>query len=388
MRGKWRVVVMVGALFGLVVTSTAASQALGSPALYPTIGYGPARNSFNPHETLLGPGNAGSLHILRSIKVGAGLSSLFAAVSGDTAVVGHLAGPASVNGVYAYSVATGTRRWFHPIPAGANDPTIAGSVVYVPDDAGVLHALSLTTGHQIWAVSLGVANTYVFSPVVSGSTIYAAINTGTSSGKLEARRISNGSLIWSVSGHTFMDAEPTVWRGNVYVGDINLSGTNSIDAFNGSTGTPLWSTLFDGGAAGYVTIAATGVYATSANGVLDDFSPTTGAVQWSKPVSGIPFFQALANGVVYVSSTMGESAYNATTGAPIWSEPTGGGFYPAVADQVLYAGSRAIDTATGSVLYNGHTPTLAPAITGGHLIAPWTQGSGHNAVAWLTIYGA
>jgi outer membrane protein assembly factor BamB len=64
-------------------------------------------------------------------------------------------------------------------------------MAYIVADDGMLYALHLSDGSQVWRVS-SVRGAYLQSPTVIGGVVYVATNGGA----MEAINASDGSLLW------------------------------------------------------------------------------------------------------------------------------------------------------------------------------------------------
>jgi outer membrane protein assembly factor BamB len=93
--------------------------------------------------------------------------------------------------VYALDAGTGSLRWSHAAAGTLTTPAVAGSTVYIGNDAGVVYALSAGTGHLDW--SHDTSGAVHSSPAVAGSAVYVV----TAAGKVYALSAATGHLDWS-----------------------------------------------------------------------------------------------------------------------------------------------------------------------------------------------
>ena len=127
------------------------------------------------------------------------------------------------------------------------DPAIVDGVAYVADGGGILHAIEVADGTEIWSPDTGARTQEIpaiplTSPAVAGGIIYlgtAEYDGDTIAGRVIAIRASDGELVWShtVSNRQFIRSAPTVATGVVY--DGQQSG--AVFALDAETGARLWS---------------------------------------------------------------------------------------------------------------------------------------------------
>jgi outer membrane protein assembly factor BamB len=126
----------------------------------------------------------------------------------------------------------------------------------VADGGGILHAIDLADGSEIWSSDTGARTqenpaTPLTAPAVADGIIYLGTaewdGGDTIAGHMIAIRASDGELAWShtVGNREFVRSAPTVANGVVY--DGRQSG--ALFALNAQTGAQLWSSN-TGGAIG------------------------------------------------------------------------------------------------------------------------------------------
>src|SRR5580704_12943410 len=230
---------------------------------------------------------------------------------------------------------------------GLRSPAVANGVVYVGswgDFDSNVYALNASTGAKLWSYTTG--GQLVSSPAVANGVVYI----GSGDSNVYALHASTGAKLWSYTTGAGVESSPAVANGVVYVGydDDNLY------ALNASTGAKLWSFATGGGSE-----------------CIFGVPQPPGFLNAPCKIFSSP---AVANGVVYVSSTDGNLyALNASTGAKLWSNPAVSYSSPAVANGVVYIGSTALNANTGAVLWGFNTGdnagddifTSSPAVANG-----------------------
>ncbi|MBA8793199.1 outer membrane protein assembly factor BamB [Friedmanniella endophytica] len=191
---------------------------------------------------------------------------------------------------------------------------------------------------------------------------------------------------------------PTVVGQTVFVGDLDAGAVLATRA-DGST---LWSrtlpldgplVLAGGGrlhvlAGGRLHVLAGGRLHVLAGGRVQTLDQATGTVRWSSTLSVTAGQAALADGVVYVSGTLGSgagvAALSAATGQTLWSVPLAGASEtaaPAVADGRVYVrlaagGVVALSASTGAPAWTRtlDAPDGCPAAVSGTTVVASAPG--------------
>jgi len=232
----------------------------------------------------------------------------------------------SENGnVYAISAATGK-----PLPHSTfdfhTDGKIDASPIQSPD--GLTIYIGSNDGHvyALWASNGGLRlrwefpapghphlGPFIAQPSLSrqGDVVYV----GSDSGNVYALATSTHArhrLLWT--GHTVagVDAQPTVWQGNVYA----ASG-DYLYAWKGRTHlqwSPARLTYTVGGSNG--PVVANGVVYVGSGTELAAFDAITGALLWHHTVSQVLSTPVVNNGNVYVGTRRGVSALT-SSGSPL-----------------------------------------------------------------------
>jgi len=262
------------------------------------------------------------------------------------------------------------RGWTYPTAASVDgSPAVAGGVVYVGDDNGVMYAIDATTGSLRWKVpTAGPASSIVSRPAVVGGTVYI----GSENNDVYALDASSGRVRWTRPTGGAVDSSPAVADGLVYVGNDN----NEVLALDAATGTIRWQQSTGDNVTSSPAVSDGTVYVGCDDGFVYALDAATGDVRWHRQTGGqVNSSPAVAGGTVYVGSDNGKVyALNAATGAVEWTRPTAGKVdsSPAVASGTVYVGGGdavyALDAATGAVEWTrptGGTVTSSPAVSGG-----------------------
>ena len=361
----------VGQESGLSAQATFVVQ-----ANWPMFGFFSTHAHDNPYENVISATNAASLTLDWKYKVGASAASsspvvyhgiiyittggALDALDATTGVLlwsypGGYSSPAVINGIVCFAVGnaldaanatTGALLWSYTIDAGdyaTSDLTVINNVVYFGTGNGLLYALNVTTGTELWMFNTGGgSNASIYSaPAVSNGAVY--FGTWEPYDKLYAVNATTGTLLWTYTTGGFIQSSPAVVDGEIYF----LSTDHYLYALN-TSGVRLWR---------YFTL----------NAGLDSSSP------------------AVANGVVYVGAAHKLFAVNAATGKLSWDYTTGQEIFssPSVANGVVYAGSfdhkiYAWNAASGERLWSFTTRSRiyqsSPAVVNG--IVYITSGDG------------
>jgi outer membrane protein assembly factor BamB len=371
---------------------------------WPQFRYGPEGTGFNPLESTISASNVSGLQQRWTE------TSVVPSLESSPVVVNGVLYANSTNGkLDAFDATNGTAKWSYSIctsPCGATSgpgdyvtgPAVANGVVYYAADH--VYAIDATSGIKLW--SSGGAIEGPISLVTGNGGVYVTDALG----QLWAFDATTGAQLWYKNvgnGHAIIGSLfPAVANGVVYV---NPAGYSMPFAFNAATGVFLWGPSSPDpnvGGGGSPAIANGVVYAGGGEGKLDAFDATTGAPLWSEP-SGSQCAcdstesPAVANGVVYSSADDGTlSAFNATTGAPLWSTATGNAIpesSPVVANGVVYVGGGdgkldAFSASTGTKLWSSPTAGrafVAPVVDNGVVYAS-SNGPTAN-IGHLEAYG-
>jgi uncharacterized repeat protein (TIGR01451 family) len=331
---------------------------------------------WNPYETTIGVGNAGSLQLKWKVPNGA----FFALTSSPAVVNGVVYVGSDDNNVYALDANTGAKLWSYATGDRVDSsPVVTNGVVYVGSSDHNVYALNANTGALLWRHSTGGGEVRSSPAVANGVVYVGAFENYT----LYALNASTGALLWSYDTGGAVFGSPAVANGVVYIG----SDGGNVYALNAGTGAKLWSFATGGPVASSPAVANGVVYIGSSDGKVYALNTGTGARLWSfdtgtATAGGVFSSPAVANGVVYIGDLNGNVyALNAGTGARLWSSnmgiPVDSG--PAVANGVVYVSAEdnsilmsgsalfALNASTGARLWSYPTSSLSssPAIVDG-----------------------
>ena len=157
--------------------------------------------------------------------------------------------PYSSGEVIAYLAANGRRLWsdalarpgrFTPISA-INDiagrPVLAGGLVFVANQSGVMLAIDGRSGSRVWAQPIGSTQ----APAISGGVIYMV----SVDGRLAALSASTGGVFWVRQLRRFRDEDDQKGRisysGPILASDrvVVISSRGELQAFSPQTGEPV-----------------------------------------------------------------------------------------------------------------------------------------------------
>jgi len=208
--------------------------------------------------------------------------------------------------------------WSRGVGSGTTEyarlkPAIAGGVLYVVDEEGLVQALDAATGKRIWQVESGL-------PAAAGPGVgYDLLVIGTSEAQVVALDLNTGAELWrtDVSGQVL--AVPAVSYGMVVVHTVD----GNLFGLNAQSGNQEWRydravpTLTLRGSSSPV-ISGGVVYCGLAGGKLVALSLDTGVLEWEKIISipsgrsdlermsDIDGDPAIYNGTLYAGSYQGE----------------------------------------------------------------------------------
>lgn len=246
--------------------------------------------------------------------------------------------------------------------------SVAGGLVLVSSDDGILHAIGVGDGNERWAVDV---KTPLGSPVVSGKRVILVDGDG----HLRAVRLSDGSPLWTGTDALLQASYLTVLGDHVYVGTQD----GYLSAFDASTGKLAWRTIASPAKVLVHAPAASGdvVVVTTDDDVVAAVDTASGAVRWSVKldVPGVPVLgtPAIVGGTAYVGGAGGATsgrltAFDLATGTERWrvNEQLSA---VAVLDGSAYTGGPGVatarDAATGKELWRAgfQGKVLPPAVT-------------------------
>ena len=215
-------------------------------------------------------------------------------------------------------------------------PAVAGDIVYVGNqgDLAELYAMRVSDGHVLW-------HRGAEGPLITKKTIYASTTDNNHDSWLAAYNASTGNLSWKLP--TTTTAGPVISGGILYFVD----SYGELHALNPINGRPLW-TLPTAGTAQPLAVAGGIAYLASAVGDSYDSDGSLYAVRpgqqlWRFTSRGmITVGPVVVDGLVYFVSYSGNVyALRAGNGHAIWSSRIGAvptGFR--LAGDIIYIGGR------------------------------------------------
>lgn len=229
-------------------------------------------------------------------------------------------------------------------------PVMAGDRLFQLGDDGVIRATSKTTGHTIWARSLGHLS--ASTPAVAGKLVYATVlqRPGGGSGRVWALNASDGAIEWYRNLPSASESSPMVDHGKVIFG--TQDGT--VYALGATTGHLIWSYQAAGAVKASPTLSKGILYFGDYSGHVQAIGERTGRRIWISGSEGAllgsgTFYSTPAAdyGRIFLGNTDGRVyAYDAGTGKLDWAVQTGAYVYssPAVTNApglgpTVYVGS-------------------------------------------------
>lgn len=262
----------------------------------------------------------------------------------------HLVPPVLVNkdikAAWEQSIGEGSDTYHRLI----THPVVHKDLVYSMDIQGHVEARKISDGTLVWEIETspeeGHSNTMGGGFAAEDDVLYIT----TSFGEVWCVEAHSGKRVWIKSLETPIRAAPTVFGGRIYVVTVN----NEIYALEAKTGDELWdyagiiepNSLLGGSAPAACPQA---VIVTLTSGEIYCLSPESGHLLWSDTmtpslridtVSSIAHIRArpiIENNVVYVASHGGRiAAYELTTGKKIWAKEIGALRTPALGGDFLF----------------------------------------------------
>jgi outer membrane protein assembly factor BamB len=242
-------------------------------------------------------------------------------------------------------------------------PVVVGNRVLVTTSDGRLEARKTTSGTLLWSVG-GVAwlwGTDNNSPAVVRGLVVVHGDGQT----LRAYDLTDGSLVWSEPTALPAGGPPVVQRGVIYQTEGGNSIFSGLAAYAAATGTKLWAvewtTLdWDYPLAGPTLLGRQLFVGDWMIGGVRAFGLKGNAVWQTGSLSSADFsMPAAEDGLVVYPGGSGLAALSARSGRIVWTRPDAGEVEraPAVSHGIVYAGNadggyvRAYDLRTGSLLW-------------------------------------
>lgn len=244
--------------------------------------------------------------------------------------------------------------WTFTAPDGLNAPMLAGSTVYIASNTGIVYALAADTGQQRWAFDMGSASpdptVYPF-PTVGQTLVYATSYGGT----IYALNRGDGAVRWSFQAAGQLGNSAALVGDTLYLAD----DSGAVYALDAVTGDVRWTATVGQPLNGLPAVVDGIVYQGGVDGGLFAFDAATGTMLWSTSVGGQVRAPAVVGGYAYFSSYDGTLyALDAKTGAERWryTPSSGAPASPAVAGgavvfNVQGVGTVALDAESGAPIW-------------------------------------
>ena len=284
----------------------------------------------------------------------------------------------------AVDAATGAQLWRYQTSGKLR--AVWGASVYLTssDRSGGanMEAVEAATGDLLWTYPTGgpvyinrVADGVVYMGLVGERGPYTVDFVDSATGE-QLSRYQPGGLVYIrsiVDGVLYVRRELSEKQGNY-----------AVEALDAATGEQLWH-YPEPLASGEYHAAADGVVYLSAGGRrVDAVDNRSGERLWRYEHDAFIQFQAISDGVVYLEAHSGVVALDGATGGQLWrySPPGGTVYYDAAADGVVYVswarslgrgsyspgGMHALDAATGNLLWSrGPSQPAGPVIADGRV---------------------
>ncbi len=234
-------------------------------------------------------------------------------VTSHPAIVEHVAYAGFPDAsVVAVDVKTGSVRWRRTIDGPITKAlAVADGLVFAGDDAGQVAALDATDGTVRWSRSLGGGT--LSSPAVSGGAVRISTGLGpeATDHRLYALDVRSGDILWSFEAPT----KATLYVGAASSGGVTFAVSEDGHVYAVKDGGGLAWSFDTGGPVGSVgTISSGLLYVSSSAGRIFALDLLTGRDAWSVPVKGDPGPVIVADGRMYVGTSLGQLTAFGSTG--------------------------------------------------------------------------
>ena len=267
-------------------------------------------------------------------------------------------GSSQVNEVFAVDAATGQLIWRSIDNTLTNFamhcPVVADGIVYT-----ATNAYNMSNGNLLFNFTYAGGST---SPTIENSVIYLGTNGSNffAPGGLVALNAKTGQKLWSFTGAqgSFPYGEMVSYPPAVKGGVVYFSSGGGVYALNTGDGTLLWhdSSIDKGwGSLGCISVGDKRIY----DNVAGNLS-CIGESTWIVPVDRGNRFAAIANEMVYINSY----ALDAASGQVIWNNNLSGLSSPVIVDDVVFYGQYWYSDEGSHGKYNKHGLIECNATTG------------------------
>ncbi len=267
-----------------------------------------------------------------------------------------------------------TQAWSYPSGAAIEtSATVCKNVAYFANDAGVVTALDIHQSIPLW--------TYQAPSAVDSSPLVAAglVIFGTESGEVVALSQATGAVVWTDTVGSAVNSSPESANGLVVVG----SAAGTLYALATATGAVTWSQPLGGPIQGSPAIdAGAGRVVVGAGDSVVGLRLSTGAVAWTQATAGaVTAYPTLVAGKVLVGSADGVvHQYSESSGTPGWSFTANGAV---TAGGSLWSGTTdyIVGSAAGTVYFlNTQNGSVARSYTTGSAVVGVSAAPGFAVV--------
>jgi outer membrane protein assembly factor BamB len=213
---------------------------------------------------------------------------------------------------------------------------IAGNLVIAPSQDGVVHAIAIDDGAERWRFAPG---TSVSAPFADGGRVFVVDGHGF----VHALELETGRDRWVSTEKVDSVSSPIVEGGQVIIG----TGDGDLVALDAETGTRRWRVNISAGAVRDPAAGSGLVIAGTVGGKLVALRSSDGSMIWSRDFGGDPLgTPTIAGSIVYSGGR---------------SDEDGGRL-------------RALDVASGDLIWQTDEPWFAPSLAGDLAISGRTDG--------------
>ncbi|HVF11827.1 MAG TPA: PQQ-binding-like beta-propeller repeat protein [Actinomycetota bacterium] len=204
-------------------------------------------------------------------------------------------------------------------------PVVVDGIAMAKFDSGLI-AVEASSGRRVWFRDFAEGHS-IGVPAVEGESVFAPLYDGV----LVALDLADGRELWRFKADDELEASPTVSGGRIFVNSARAKTTHCISAVDGSS---CWTRKLDL-EPDTVPAVSQGVVAVVAQS-LDEprieiygLSAEDGSILWSKPhARGYSSASILDNKVILGGGDFNAHALDLTTGESIWKSPVKGKFGP------------------------------------------------------------
>lgn len=184
------------------------------------------------------------------------------------------------------------QKWSVDMSGSVSYPLLAEGKIFVttansPENGVHLHGLEAATGASVWSAPVPAVYNAGEACYANGK-VFVYSNKVTSQPTLDAFEASTGTLLWSqpLTGQNMFTSPPTAGNGMVYIGGAGWGGT--VYGLRQSDGQEVWRASVANGDHSSPVVTADGVYVSYSGPQAYKFDPSTGQEIWHYrgPTSG------------------------------------------------------------------------------------------------------